>query len=482
MEPRRHTLLSIEEEATRRLRAVAAELSAVGLAISLHRTRAGLDLTATLHQPGRRETDVLIDEDGYTELRYWADPAATPAQLADTIVHALSVVSAIQARETRAGRTHTALHAEAISPLRSPDRAMRTITGYDGAVTERAGDGGMTGSQDRLAERQTSPDSVRPHEPDKVQAELQERMERLPHGHPSSPYNADGTRKPPVPDLTSSEYPIPGDPDFHPDTPNSLKTDHAPPTPDSPAKDETPGSDAEPDQELPAEDKPQIGPGGSWEWKDCRLTPEESLCGDQGVASCREAEGRDADGRYAEHGLTPAMRRIEARLDHGKLAPETEKYALKDIDRFKEKLWEMITAEPDKPPAELVKEIHDGIRYTFILDPGDYADGVREISNRLEVNGYELGVRKNTWGNDEYKGVNTRWLDPSSRLRFEVQFHTEQSWTVKQRTHDAYTKIHDIRTPTEERERLRDYQREISSQVLSPPRWEEIVDFRKEGW
>ncbi|MGN6174275.1 MAG: hypothetical protein ACTHPS_15230, partial [Streptosporangiaceae bacterium] len=82
----------------------------------------------------------------------------------------------------------------------------------------------------------------------------------------------------------------------------------------------------------------------------------------------------------------------------------------------------------------------------------------------------------------EYKGVNTRWLDQQSGLRFEVQFHTEQSWIVKQETHDAYVKIHDVRTPLEEREQLRDFQREISAQVLQPPESEDIPDFRKDGW
>ncbi len=39
-------------------------------------------------------------------------------------------------------------------------------------------------------------------------------MERLPPGHPSSPYNDDGSRKPPVPDPFKNDYPIPGDPDY----------------------------------------------------------------------------------------------------------------------------------------------------------------------------------------------------------------------------------------------------------------------------
>ncbi len=54
------------------------------------------------------------------------------------------------------------------------------------------------------------------------------------------------------------------------------------------------------------------------------------------------------NGNYGEQGLTPAMRRIEAQLEHGHLVEDTEKFALKDPDRFKEKLAELIADNPDK--------------------------------------------------------------------------------------------------------------------------------------
>ena len=57
------------------------------------------------------------------------------------------------------------------------------------------------------------------------------------------------------------------------------------------------------------------------------------------------AEGRDQDGNYGETRLTPSMRRIESQLDHGQLVPDTEKYALKSPDRFKEKLAKAISDE-----------------------------------------------------------------------------------------------------------------------------------------
>jgi hypothetical protein len=200
------------------------------------------------------------------------------------------------------------------------------------------------------------------------------------------------------------------------------------------------------------------------------------------VERCREAEGRDADGNYGEQGLTPAMRRIEAQAEHGKLVPETEKYALKTRDRFRAKLEEMVDSEPDKPPEELAREIHDGIRYTFLFELEEYVVGVRELTSRLEDSGCDLGVVKNMWDHDEYKGINTRWFDRESRVRFEVQFHTEESWAVKQETHDAYKKIHEVGTPVEEREHLRSYQRKISAHVLQPPGWETVLDFRRRDW
>ena len=57
-----------------RLHEIAAGLTAVGLVTHLHRTRAGTDLTATLHLPGYHDIEVIADEDGYTELRYWCQP------------------------------------------------------------------------------------------------------------------------------------------------------------------------------------------------------------------------------------------------------------------------------------------------------------------------------------------------------------------------------------------------------------------------
>jgi hypothetical protein len=306
--------------------------------------------------------------------------------------------------------------------------------------------------QDRTAEQQELGEPDRPSEVQPPPADLAARLEHLPVGHPSSPYRDDGSRKPLPADLSKYELPLPDDPD-------------SPTQPDS-----------------PSDDQARIRPDGSWAWKDCRLSPYESHAADQGLVRRHEAEGRDADGNYGDRGLTPAMRRVEAQLDCGALVEGTEKYALKEPDRFKEKLFESIGDEPDKSVEQLVDQIHDGIRYTFVSDGEDYVHTVNQTTDILRANGYELGVRKNEWSNDEYKGVNTRWRDGESGCRFEIQFHTHESWQVKQTTHHAYTRIHDTRTPADERERLRAYQREINLSLVLPSDWGNITNYRKEGW
>jgi hypothetical protein len=420
-----------------RLREIAAGLSGIGLATHLHRTRAGTDLTATLRRIGHRDIQVIVDEDGYTELRYWASLSTTPAAAVAAIGEALAAIIASDSLADRVGQ------------------AVRHIAGYDGAVTERAEGSGMPGPQDHLAEQGRMPDQARPYAADNPHDaqvrpdDLQARLERLPLNHPSSPYRDDGSRKPLPPDLTQYELPLPDDPD-------------------SPA-----------DPDLP--DQPRTAPDGSWDWKGRHLTPHESRSGDEVLAASRAAEGRDSNGDYGENGLTPAMRRIEAQLDHGHLVQDTEKFALKDPDRFKEKLADAIARNPDKSCLEVANEIHDAIRYTFIFSKEAYSDGLWDTQGKIEAAGYELEVRRNSWSSEEYKGVNSRWFDSDSGRRFEIQFHTQESWDAKQQTHHAYERIKDPRTPPAEVRGLREYQRHISQAVEIPLGAQQIPEYRKEG-
>src|ERR1017187_2057910 len=82
---------------TQRLRAMAADLAAHGLTTHLTDSRAGLDLTATLSPSGRREAELIIDEDGYAELRYWIPAGTPPAEVTAAALRALNAVTGARA-------------------------------------------------------------------------------------------------------------------------------------------------------------------------------------------------------------------------------------------------------------------------------------------------------------------------------------------------------------------------------------------------
>jgi hypothetical protein len=169
---------------------------------------------------------------------------------------------------------------------------------------------------------------------------------------------------------------------------------------------------------------------------------------------------------------------VEAHLPHGRLAPDSEQYSLKSPERYKDKLAKMIARHPGIPAADLAAEIYDAARYTFVFDPPDYTDGTWLVHRRLKAQGFDLEARRNRWDTPEFKGIRTRWRDPAHDVAFEVQFHTPASWDMVQRTHEAYLRITDPRTPPAERAQLRERQVAAAAGTRPPARCAEIGDFR----
>ena len=67
----------------------------------------------------------------------------------------------------------------------------------------------------------------------------------------------------------------------------------------------------------------------------------------------------------------------------------------------------------------------------------DYVDGVNNALDKLRDMGHEVEV-KNYWDEgDGYQGINVVIKHPDGFL-YELQFHTPESFKVKQAAHDAY--------------------------------------------
>jgi hypothetical protein len=155
---------------------------------------------------------------------------------------------------------------------------------------------------------------------------------------------------------------------------------------------------------------------------------------------------------------------------------------IKGADRLKEKVAEQAAAEPDKPSSEILRKIPDALRFTCCLEPDNYVGGYHDIKARLEDAGHEMYQSKNHWADPEYKGINTRWITQQGQ-RFEVQFHTPESFHAKhQVTHEAYERLRNPQVTDEERGELEDFQRGVSSHIKVPDGAADIPDFKKKGF
>jgi hypothetical protein len=371
----------------------------------------------------------------------------------------------------------------------------------------------------------------RPLAAEKATGDLTQRMERLPPGHPSSPYNDDGTRKPPVARLADRELPLPDEqaadtgldsPDAEEPSQRSLDTqdltDQGLPSleadgPESvgqeirggePSADEVPGRDSQ-QREAPASEQPSpeaaTPDSRSWgdslshfkeqwerhkeRWPQEQRPPVDRSTDEPG--SWRGDSGRSLNPRENAHvdaacdRIAKAETRITERVEDterasvGSLAGK--EFCRKEPDSLKDKVAAELATNPDADVYEVVASVHDGVRYTLEYDDAEYANDVYSDIGRMKDHGFELTRLKSLWDDAEYKGINSQWIDREAGQAFEMQFHTQASFEAKQLTHKAYERIRNPLTTDEESGELRDYQCEVSSKIPIPMGVSDIPEY-----
>jgi hypothetical protein len=222
-----------------------------------------------------------------------------------------------------------------------------------------------------------------------------------------------------------------------------------------------------------------------------RWPPEERSAGDEGDDS-RSSGNQDADGgpgsarsdelerecdNIAEkerETVSPRLRDIES-CDPDRCLTGFE-FRLKGRDRIKEKVAKGME-ETGLSVKDAVASVPDAIRYTFQYDETGYADGVRADIERMVDQGFVLSILKNSWSADQYKGINSQWIEPESGQRFELQFHTRISFEAKQITHSAYERLRSGQPDPLEHLVLEAYQAKVTAAVPIPPGAAEIPDY-----
>jgi hypothetical protein len=337
--------------------------------------------------------------------------------------------------------------------------------------------------------------------------QLRERLQRLPPGHPSSPYDSNGAPRPPVPDYRRPESPLPGELGYgaakRAPRESRVQGDVQQPSDEQDAAasrrsarprgiDRTSESGDEstdawrrsvarledrwrkheekwPDAERSPADRSDDEPG-SWRGDSGHyLNAEENLVSEHARERIGEIEKK----------TTPTLLDIKEEVPGADLAGL--QHRLKGEDRFKEKVSEESRAKPERSIAEIAERMPDALRYTCQIDAHRYVEGYWRGRDLLQKKGNELLFIRNSWDDPEYKGVNTRWLSPQGQV-FEVQFHTPESYEAKQLTHKAYERLRSKVTGGDERPLLEAFQREVSAKIPLPPGVRGILDYRKEGY
>ena len=157
-------------------------------------------------------------------------------------------------------------------------------------------------------------------------------------------------------------------------------------------------------------------------------------------------------------------------------------HRLKGRDRIKEKVFGTIK-DFNRSPEQAVSLVPDTIRYTFVYREARYTQGVWADIERLKNEGLVLHKIRNSWSDDhdQYKGINSQWIEPGTGQRFEVQFHTRISFEAKQLTHASYERLRTKQPDRFEQMVLEAFQRKVACEVPVPPGAADIPDYPERG-
>jgi len=148
----------------------------------------------------------------------------------------------------------------------------------------------------------------------------------------------------------------------------------------------------------------------------------------------------------------------------------------KGRDRIKEKVYDDMDLL-GRSPREAISVLPDAIRYTFQYDEAHYTQGVLTDVIRIREQGFTLEKLKNSWSDDEYKGINSQWIEPGTGQRFELQFHTQISFEAKQITHSSYERLRSHQSDAFEEMVLHAFQRKVATEVPVPPGAADIPEY-----
>lgn len=148
---------------------------------------------------------------------------------------------------------------------------------------------------------------------------------------------------------------------------------------------------------------------------------------------------------------------------------------------FRLKTWNSIhealeiehARHPHLPEDQLVQYVDDVTRFTSIISPYTYQETMMKTLADLEGSGVKVEKVSNFWrrGKGCYKGVNVKLLIEGKQV--ELQFHTPESYEIKQKkTHRWYEIARNRNATREQKDAAKAKIKEIYQSCKYPPRME----------
>ncbi|WP_428942801.1 XopAD/skwp family type III secretion system effector [Xanthomonas oryzae] len=215
-------------------------------------------------------------------------------------------------------------------------------------------------------------------------------------------------------------------------------------------------------------------------WIDRSQSPAERLRDVQPQDIALKAQALLGRARQMEPQVTDMLQNIAAR--HGGQLAGTQ-HQLKSYSSLQEKLKQRVALKKQSL-EEAAASVNDALRYSVVLEPQGFTAGLRAVLAALDDQGHARVKLTNQFTEypPSFKAINLTLRSPEGAL-WEIQFHTPETFALKERFHDLYKRTHALALGGASRAEQRKLQApalEAFKRVASPPGCEEIDNWQEE--
>ncbi len=124
--------------------------------------------------------------------------------------------------------------------------------------------------------------------------------------------------------------------------------------------------------------------------------------------------------------------------------------------------------------SKQTNKINDALRYTISFPTGKYRAGYEATLNSLQQKGYKIERIWDTWldagtsKDSGYRGINATVVGQNGQ-KFELQFHTPESFKMKMGTHELYEEKRLNKTSLERKNEITEIMIEMTKTIPTPP-------------